>query len=300
MPKALSPLDLAVPRNKTALMLQLQFLVCRTGYRMWCGGVICRTKLAAFITKMAARYPITRSTRQRTYDRKRGIAVVHFMAYAVGDKVHWWLLSDAGKGGLADKSSEDARVARDAMSADGHIIFGDYVLVYATKREWREVQCPKTKKPRGFHKQTSTWTWKLRTEVMRELKHGIELCCEHLEYGSEGGNGKKAWGLRGLLATMRSRPLFSGVRSQVLELHRDARDLWKPRRPLWCERYPAHVEKYKQNAGALTPIGVVMANELPKIPRMKVYAQPPETLRGIIADVAPEVLTVVGDKNVSH
>ncbi|RDK09155.1 hypothetical protein [Cupriavidus lacunae] len=293
MATKLRPLDLAVPRNQTALMQHLQLIVGREGHRIWCGGVIGRTKLAAFITKMAARYPITRSTRQRTYDRSLGLAVVHFVAYPVGDKVHWWLLSDAGKGGLADQSSEDARVARDAMSADGHIVFGDYVLLYATKREWREVQCPKTKKPRGFHKQTSTWTWKLRTEVMRELKLGIERCCEQLEYGSEGGNGKKAWGLRGLLATMRSRPLFSGVRSQVLELHRDARDLWKPRQQLWCEQHPAYAEQYKQSAGALTPIRVVVAKELPKMTRKKVFGESPKTLQDIVTGAHVPLSAVV-------
>lgn len=260
---------------------------------MWCGGVIDRAKLPAFVAKMAARYPITRNTRQRTYDRTRGVAVVHFVAYPVDDKVHWWLLSDAGTGGLADKTSEDASVACDAMSADGHITFGDYVLLYATKREWRELQCPKTKECKGFHKQTSTWTWKLRGEVVRELKREIERYCEQLEYGSEGGNGQRAWGLRGLLASMRYRPLFSGIRSQVLALHRDALELWKPKQGLWRNRYPGFVKQYGQAAGALTPLRELLATRMPKMRRIRIYDEPPVTLRILAAHIAHETVAVV-------
>lgn len=293
MSTKLEPFGLAVPRNQTALMQHLQLLAGREGHRMWCGGVIDRAKLAVFVTKMAVRYPIARSTRQRTYDRTRGVAVVHFVVYPVGEKVHWWLLSDSGKGGLADPASEDARVACDAMSADGHITFGDYVLLYATKREWRELECPKTKKSRGFHKQTSTWTWKLRSEIVRELKLGVERCCEHLEYGSEGGNGHKAWGLRGLLASTRTRPLFSGVRSQVLGLHREAIDLWKPRQKLWCDRHSGYVKQYGQAAGALIPVRELLATRMPKMIRIRVFDDPPMTLADLVTaipTVAPAVV----------
>jgi hypothetical protein len=280
------PLSLAVPRNQTALMQHLQLLAGREGHRIWCGGVIDRTKLAAFVAKMAVRYPITRNTRQRTYDRTRGIAVVHFVAYPLNDKVHWWLLSDEGKGGLSDPAREDTRVARNAMSAEGHITFGDYVLLYATKQEWREVECPKTKESRRFLRQTSTWTWKLRSEVVRELKRGIQCCCEQLEYGSEGGNGQKTWGLRGLLAAMRARPLFSGVRSQVLQLHREATDLWKPRQKLWRDRHPAYVMQYGQAAGALIPVRELLASRMPKMRRIRVFDDPPVTLAHLVKDIA--------------
>ncbi|MFD1555204.1 hypothetical protein ACFSHT_06100 [Paraburkholderia silviterrae] len=282
MTTKMDPLDIAVPRNQTALMQHLQLLAGREGHRIWCGGVIGREKLPAFVAKMAARYPITRNTRQRTYDRTRGIAVTHFVAFPVGNEVHWWLLSDGGVGGLADMKSEDARVARDAMSADGHITFRDYVLLYATKREWREVESAKAGKRKGFYKQTSTWTWKLRGDVIRELRRSIEDCCEGLEYGSEGGNGQKPWGLRGLLASMRARPLFSAVRSQVLALHRDALELWKPRQALWCARHPALAQQYGQHAGALTPINELLATRMPKMRRIRVFDEQPITLRDLL------------------
>ncbi|WP_308142666.1 hypothetical protein [Burkholderia pseudomallei] len=292
MTKLLDPLDLPVPRNQTVLMQHLQRLVSNEGYQTWCGGVIDRTKLPAFITKMAARYPIARNTSKRSQDRKKGLAVVHFVAYPVGDKVHWWLLSDKGKGGLADKASPDAHVARDAMAADGHITFGDYVLLYATKEERRRLPCPKTKGTRVFVKRMSTWTWKLRAEVVRELTRGIERCCEQLEYGSEGSNGKNAWGLRGLLASMRSRPLFSGVRFQVLQLHREAVKLWEPRQRLWCERHPEYVNQYGPSAGALLSIKEVSKTRLPKKVLMAVYADPPTTLRDLATNVADAVPAV--------
>ncbi|CAN0622854.1 conserved protein of unknown function [Burkholderia multivorans] len=282
MTKLLDPLDLPVPRNQTVLMQHIQRLVSNEGYQTWCGGVIDRTKLPAFITKMAARYPILRNTSKRSQDRKKGLAVVHFVAYAVGDKVHWWLLSDEGKGGLADKASPDAHVARDAMAADGHITFGDYVLLYATKEERRRLPCPKTKGTRVFVKRMSTWTWKLRADAVRELMRGIERCCEQLEYGSEGSNGKKAWGLRGLLASMRSRPLFSGVRFQVLQLHRQAIKLWEPRQRLWRERHPEYVKRYGPSAGALLSATEVSRTRLPKKVLMAVYADPPQTLRHLV------------------
>lgn len=281
MTTQVDPLDLPIPRNRTALMQHLQLLVGREEHRIWCGGVVSREKLAAFVAKMAVRYPIAKNTRQRTYDRTRGIAVTHFVAFPIGDQVHWWLLSDSGRGGLGDAASADARVARDAMSAEGHITFGDYVLLYATKREWRSIDCPKTHKPRKFCKQTSSWTWKLRGDVVRELRRSLQRFCELLEYGSDGGAGQKPWGLRGQLASMRSRPLFSGVRTQVLALHREAIELWQPRQPLWCARYPKLAERYGVRAGALIPIAELLKQWMPKMRRIRVFDDPPKTLRDL-------------------
>jgi len=283
MTKQHDPFDLPVPRNQTALMQHLQMLVGKEGYQTWCGGVVDRTKLPAFITKMAARYPITQTTRQRTYDRSCGRAVVHFVVYPVGDKVHWWLMSDKGKGGLADPASPDAHVAKDAMSKDGHITFSDYVLLYATKEERRRLPCPKTKGTRVFVKRMSTWTWKMRNDVVKELQRGIEQCCNRLDYGAEGEHGKRPWGLRGLLETMRSRPQFSAVRAQVLQLHREAADLWEAKRSLWCEGHPAYVEKYGTSAGALRSLKEVSQKKLPKKVIMAVYGASPLTLRQLVS-----------------
>jgi hypothetical protein len=226
--------------------------------------------------KMEQRYPITRNARERSYDRLRGRAVVHMVVFPISQSdlasesnIAWWLLSGAGRGGLLDPSMPDANMAKDALSAHGHIVVGDYVLVYATKKELRSVVDARTGTSRQILKDTSTWTWKLRTEVLRELRACIDLHCATLDYGVEpefdddgGGHG-----LRGLLASLRSQPLFSGVRNQVIDLHRYARDEWRAHESAWKARHNA--------PAVLPPVAEVIANRLPKMVRLPVYDDPP-------------------------
>lgn len=281
MSETFDPLHLLVPRNATGLMQLLQLLVGREHHRYWCGGIVPAAKLPAFVKKMAVRYPLSRNARQRSYDRKRGLAVVHFIAFPVATGVAWWLLSCEGKGGLADPASPDAHVAHDAMTAAHHIEFGDYVLLYANKRAPTKVVDKKTGKEKTVSTSLSTWTWKLRRPVVSELAAAIEAECRTLSYGAEGA---KAWGLRGLLERLRHRPLFSGVRNQVIELHRQARDNWERRRPAWREGHPQYVKQYGELAGALIPLKEVMASRLPIMPRLKVYDDPPKRLRDLCCD----------------
>lgn len=279
------PLDLAVPRNQTVLMQHLQLLVGREEHRGWCGGFVERHKLPGFLEKLAVRYPITRNSRERSYDRKRGLAVVHFIAYPAGDRAQWWLLSDAGKGGLADATSPDARVAHDAMAGEHHLTVDDYVLLYATKKEAHTVRDRRSGRERVIFKDTSTWTWKLRSDVVSGIRAAIDECCARLDYGHEGDDTIRPWGLRGLLATQRRRPLFSGVRNQVIELHRYARDRWDARRPLWLTRYPALAKQYGVRAGALRPLNEVVTRYLPKMRRLPVYGPKPTRLRDLVESV---------------
>jgi hypothetical protein len=79
-----SVLELRVPRNLTALLQQLQRLVGLEDHRYWCGGIVPVVKLATFTHKMEQRYPLLRNTRERTYDRHQGRAVVHMILYPVG------------------------------------------------------------------------------------------------------------------------------------------------------------------------------------------------------------------------
>ena len=271
-------LAIAVPRNQTALMQLLQLFVGREQYLTWCGGVAERAKLASFASKMAARYPILRNSRQRSYDRTRELAVLQFVVFPVADLVHWWLLSTGGTGGLADPSTDDAKVSNNAMDAAHHLTFGDYVLLYATKLEPHTVTDRRSSRERIILKDTSTWTWKLRREVHSEVKAGIDECCARLDYGHEGSDNQKPWGLRGLLAAQRRRPLFSGVRNQVIELHRYARDQWEPRRTVWIGKHSALAARYGPTAGALRPLNEVLSSYLPKMPRLPVYDVPPLTL----------------------
>jgi hypothetical protein len=269
-PAAMRAMAMPIPRSATALMQHLQLLVGREGYRHWCGGVLPPAKLAGLVAKFAVRYPISATARQCSYGRSRGRAAVKFVAFLRDGGVHWWLLSSNGLGGLADAGMVDAHVARDANAADSHIEFGDYVLLHATKKEPREIADGRTGRVKTVLKDTSTWTWKLRAPVMSEIRVGIRECCEQLSYGAEDSAGRRGWGLRGLLSAQRERPLFSGVRTQVIELHREGRDAWNTRRASWLMRFPGHARQFGERAGRLVPVEEVVRG-LPKMRRLPVY-----------------------------
>lgn len=276
-------LEIAVPQSLTSLMQYLQILVGRDENRIWCGGKISRAKLATFAEKMARRYPIIRNSRQRSYDRARDRAVVHLVTYARGTDVDWWLLSDKGAGGLADPSSADAHVSFDALDASHHLTVDDYVLLYATKKAPRTLIDRRSNKPRVVLKEVSTWTWKLRANVVSALKASIDSSCAELDYGHEGDDKTKPWGVRGLLALQRSRPLFSGVRNQVIDLHRYARDEWAPKRKLWLTRHPDLSRRYGDKAGALRSLDEVMKAHLPVMTRVRVFGDVPRKIRDLCA-----------------
>ncbi|HZW12229.1 MAG TPA: hypothetical protein VFF81_03430 [Noviherbaspirillum sp.] len=276
-------LRIKIPRNQTALMQHLQLLVVRR-HHWWCGGVISRHKLAAFITKMAVRYPITRNERGRCYDRKRGRAVVHFVAFPLaGNQLAWWLLSDGGKGGLNDPLSPDAHVANNAMTATGHISFKDYVLLYAHKKDARKVPDAKTGMEKLVLKDCSTWTWKLTDTAFNEVKASIERAAKHLQYGDEGGDSRTPWGVLGILACQRSRPLFSGVRTQVIALHRHAETVWGRVKKNWQGQHSALVLTDREHVGKLRALNEIMSKHLPKMTRIATYGEVPRT----IVDIAP-------------
>lgn len=275
-------LALPFPRNATVLMQHLQLLVGREDYRYWCGGRLPLEKLPGLVAKFARRYPIAQNVRQRAYARSRGRAVVQFVAFPDGENVLWWLLSTAGSGGLADPAMPDAHVASNAHAAIGHIEFRDYVLLYATKKEPREIVDSKTKRAKTVLKDTSTWTWKLRAQVMSELRAGIRQSCDRLEYGDEARGARSGWGLRGLLAAQRERPLFAGIRTQVIELHREALKAWDGRRMAWLSKNPGYAIKYGEQAGKLRPVKEVVA-ALPKMIRLNVFDG--QTLRDLCKSV---------------
>lgn len=299
-----SPLLIPVPRNFTALLQHLQRLIAHEGHRIWCGGVVPACKLENFIGKMADRYPILRTTRQRTYDRSRGRAIVHLVVYPVvqigcgqwrpwkpparrdldgaptglascrPEHLAWWLLSDGGEGGLGDARSPDAHVAHDAMTAGHHLCAGEYFLVFATKREPRQID------GRRVWAQTSTWTFKLLPEVVSEVRVGVETCCRELTLGAEPTSDDHGWGLRGLLAAQRMRPLFSGVRTQVIAMHRLADRMWV--RGASRERRATGHMGGVARVGELRPVSEVIKHELPKMTRIPVYDPVPRTIADLL------------------
>lgn len=232
-----SVLDLRIPRNLTAAMQLLQRLVGREHLQRYCQGTISCERLASFLYKMSDRYPaIARNARQRSYDRARGRAVMHMVIVISNQsdecsapvKVHWVLLSSEGFGGLADPQSHDHAVSRDAMAASTHLELDEYVLLYAHKlvlSNSRE-DGPRIGRRRAL-KGTSTWTWRIRGDVLRQLRAAIDECCERHQLGVESTSEQPGSGLRGLLAAQRHRPLFAGVRSQVIDLQRYAIDRWR-------------------------------------------------------------------------
>lgn len=262
-------LELLVPTGKTVLMQHLQTLVLR-GNPHWIGGVISPAKIPALAAKMAARYPITRDERGRTYDRSKGVATAHFVAFTIasGD-IAWWLLTSDGRGGLADKTSPDAHVAKHALKAGGHIEFEDYVLLYAHKKDARTVRDAKTGREKKIIKDCSTWTWKMTNRAYGLVMAAIESDVKSLNYGRDDeGNFD---GLRGTLAYQRRRPLFSGVRSQVLQLHREAESQWGLVRKAWLGKFTQLAARYGDNAGRLRSLKEITSQHLPKMGRFKVF-----------------------------
>lgn len=277
-----------VPRNKTALMQYLQLLVVHRHY-WWCGGTISNDRLAAFAAKMAVRYPITRTSRGRGYDRSRGRAAVHLITYPVSDEtVAWWLLSDNGKGGLNDPATPDSHVAKHAMASDGHINFADYVLLYAHKKDARKVRDAKTGKEKLILKDRSTWTWKMSDTAFNEVKASIEKAASSFDYGAEGTNGRRPSGVLGILACQRSRPLFSGVRTQVIALHRHADSVWGRVKKQWQGQHSAVVTSGGERVGELRTMREVMSHHLPKMTRHSIYGDVPLSIRDI-GPAHPEV-----------
>ena len=287
-----SPLDLPIPRNLTAAMQLLQLLVGPCRHRYWCGGVIPTHKLRDFVEKMARRYPsILRNARQRSYDRARGRASMRLIVYPVmpirrhtavdmtvdisRDMFVWWLLSTDGTGGLADSQSPDHHVANDAMSSEAHIEVGDYVLAYVSKPVRRDLIDKRTGDHRSIWKSSSTWTWKLRATVKAEIRSAIIDCCRNLKPGREPAGDRLGYGLLGLLAAQRQRPQFSGVRNDVIELHRFARETWLAHEPRWLAQRTAHNSIPEP---VLRPLNDVLATELPLMRRIRVFDEPPRRL----------------------
>lgn len=269
MPINSSILGLPIPTGKTVLMQHLQTLVLR-GNHWWIGGLISADKFERLAYKMVERYPLLRSERGRSYDRAKGLASVHFVAFPTDIGIVWWVLSSDGKRGLADVTSPDAHVARHAMAADGHITFEDYVLLYAHKKDARTIHDVKTGMEKKILKNCSTWTWKITQNAYKEVRAAMASEVAALNYGDD-SNPANLYGVRGLLAFQRRRPLFSGVRSQVLQLHREANLLWSGVRKTWLARHPKLAAQNAVAAGELRPLTDITSKFLPKMGRFKVF-----------------------------
>lgn len=271
------PLSIRVPASKTGLMSLLQTIVAH-GATYWVGGQVAPEKLPRLAEKFASAYPICRDAGGRTYDKSIGRAVVTLVVFP-GSKASWWLLSTPGKGGLADQNAPDFKLVKNALAADEHIVFEDYRLVYASKKEKKEVLDRKTGSKKVIFSKLSTWTWQMTKEAMGECRAAISEQCRNLAWGVRDPD-KKPYGVRTYLAQQARRPLFSGVRSQVLELNRYAHEQWGGVLALWRSRNPRFVARDGERAGTLVPLNEVVAN-LAKMKRLPVYGDVPSTIRSI-------------------
>ena len=285
------PEDPPVPRNLTALMQHLQMLVGVCRHQYWCGGAIPIDRFPAFASKMADRYPsIGRNARQRSYDRRRGRASVRMVVYPLAaiprhpvphrtsattsGIVAWWLVSTEGSGGLGDERMPDHRVSADAMLSDSHIEVGDYLLAYVSKLVRRGVIDRRTGVVRPSWQPKSTWTWTLREPVRAEVRAAIVECCKSGRLGRTGDDAGAGFGLLGLLAAQRARPLFSGVRNDVIEFHRLAVDSWNG----------AGIGTASSSAGGAAervgppPLRQIIATELPLMRRIRIFEEQPELI----------------------
>lgn len=270
MQKILDIKQRLMPRSKTALLQHLQNLVVR-GNRLWIGGEIPFDRIAALeplIKKLDARYRTHRDERGRIYDRSKGRASCHLVLDIGLNGVRWWVLSSSGNGGLADPNSHDFRQVKDAMSKDGHITVGPYVLRYTHKKDARTLVDARSGKSKTIYKNVSTFTWSMTMEAVSKLRLELKAEVSSGRLGEEPGTGN-APGLRRFLALQRRRPLFSGVRTQVLELHKEAMTLWE-----------SHGKGRKTD---LLSVDKLTHAHLPKMRRLPIYRQG-WTVRSVIED----------------
>jgi hypothetical protein len=291
-----SALELTVPRNSTATLQLLQRLVGRESHRHWCGGLIPSVKVPAFLDKMSERYPaILRNARGRSYDRTRGRAAMHMIVFPpIGSDpreplpmLQWFLISSDGAAGLADINSHDFHVAQNAMSSSGHLTVGDYVLIYGTKKQPRSVRDRRSGVERVIWHQTSTWSWRICGDVLSQIRAAIWNCCHELEFGGEPSIESAGRGLCNLLAAQRNRPLFAGVRNQVVDLYRFANEVWSPYRQAWIASHPGIARKSGKNAGRLLSVQDLTKYHLPTMSQLRMYSAPPTTIRDLLRRAPP-------------
>jgi hypothetical protein len=91
------------------------------------------------------------------------------------------------------------------------------------------------------------------------------------------------WGLCGLLAAQRMRPLFSGTRNQVADLYRyAAEEAWPPYRPAWLTAHPQIARELGPRAGRLLSIRDLTKYHLPTMSQLRMYSAPPTTIRDLL------------------
>jgi hypothetical protein len=204
----------------------------------------------------------------RVYDRQHARASVHLVARpsADGRKVQWMLLSTEGKGGLLDMEVSPLEKPGNARLAEGRLTWGDYELVYASKK-WVETyqataRSGKTKERRVLRR-GSTWTWRITQEAARGVIAAIVDACASMD----------PFTVRNVLEHQATRPLFAGVREQVVQFGQQACEAWRPRHSDWLARQkPAFQVSFKEIDWLLKPREF---KDLYIMTKIKVYGEVP-------------------------
>lgn len=187
-----------IPVHKTSVMQALQSAVAR-GYVWHVSGVVSAEKFLALEEKFAERYNIGLSRWQRCRQRQQGAAGVRFFAYPEQGTTRflWWLLFTEGEN--AAFQQEHGR--RKASDKKGRLCWGT---------EFELVQLPT---PNG----KVSWSWRMTRERVQAWQEEIQAAIRTTRSDDA---------IKAVMARLVRLPGFKGVRQQVFELHRFAKDDW--------------------------------------------------------------------------
>ncbi len=179
-------------------MQALQSAVAR-GYVWHVSGSVPAEKFLALEEKFAERYDTGLSRWQRCCQRRQGAAGVRFLAYPEQGTMRflWWLLFTEGEN--AAFQQEHGR--RQVSDKKGRLCWGT---------EFELVQLPT---PNG----KVSWSWRMTRERMQEWQDEIQAAIRTTRDDDA---------IKAVMARLVRLPGFKGVRQQVFELHRFAKDDW--------------------------------------------------------------------------
>lgn len=187
-----------IPVHKTSVMQALQSAVAR-GYVWHVSGVVAAEKFLALQEKFAERYDTGLSRWQRCRQRRQGAGGVRFFAYPEQGTTRflWWLLFTEGEN--AAFQQEHGR--RKVSERKGRLCWGT---------EFELVQLPT---PNG----KVSWSWRMTKERVQAWQEEIQAAIRTTRDDDA---------IKAVMTRLVRLPGFKGVRQQVFELHRFAKDDW--------------------------------------------------------------------------
>ncbi|WP_156470768.1 hypothetical protein [Gluconobacter japonicus] len=184
--------------HKTSVMQALQSAVAR-GYIWHVSGVVAAEKFLALEEKFAERYDTGLSRWQRCRQRRQGAAGVRFFAYPEQGTTRflWWLLFTEGEN-AAFQQEHGRRMASDRKGR----------LCWGTEFELMQLPTPNGK---------VSWSWRMTKERVQAWQEDIQAAIRTTRDDDA---------IKAVMARLVRLPGFKGVRQQVFELHRFAKDDW--------------------------------------------------------------------------